>query len=103
MADTTEFFNTYLPNKLKDNPDLADMGVTFQFDIDGAGTWSLHLKDGGSVAEGATDDADCVVSCAKDDWEGLLDNPANGMMLFMQGKLKATNLGLATKLQQILG
>lgn len=103
MADTNEFFGTFLPKKLEDNPDLAEMGVVFQFDIEDAGTWSLFLKDGGKVTEGATEDADCVITCAKEDWEGLLDNPASGMMLFMQGKLKASNLGLATKLQQILG
>jgi len=103
MADTAVFFNEYLPQKLKDNPDLADMGSIFQFDIEGAGTWSLHLKDGGIVSKGPTDDAECVITCAQEDWEGLLDNPSSGMMLFMQGKLKASNLGMATKLQQILG
>ena len=40
-----------------------------------------------------------MVTCAKEDWENLLDNPSLGMMLFMQGKLKASNLAVATKLQ----
>jgi len=103
MADTAAFFNEYLPEKLKANPDLADMGSSFQFDIEGAGTWSLQLTDGGKVTEGPLEGADCIITCAQEDWEGLLDNPSSGMMLFMQGKLKASNLGMATKLQQILG
>ena len=103
MADTAAFFSEFLPNKLQNDSELGDMGSTFQFDIEGAGTWSLILKDGGQVLEGELEDADCVITCAKEDWESLLDNPASGMMLFMQGKLKASNLGMATKLQQILG
>ncbi|MFT6145824.1 MAG: hypothetical protein ACJATT_002335 [Myxococcota bacterium] len=103
MADTTEFFTDYLPGKLKDNPSLSSIGSVYQFDIDGAGSWTVDLKtDGGAVVEGAADAADCVVTIAKDDFEGLLDNPANGMILFTQGKLKVSNIGLAMSLQKIL-
>jgi hypothetical protein len=93
MADTNQFFSAYLPKKISSNPGLADtVNAIIQFDIDGAGTWTVNLKDN-----------DCVISCAKEDFENLLDNPSLGMMLFMQGKLKASNLALATKLQNILG
>ena len=38
MADTSDFFANYLPNKLKENPDLvSDIDAVFVFDIDGAG------------------------------------------------------------------
>jgi putative sterol carrier protein len=104
MADTNEFFNAYLPKKIASNPDLADtVNAIIQFDIEGAGTWTVNLKDSAEVNEGATDDNDCVISCAKEDWENLLDNPSLGMTLFMSGKLKASNLALATKIQNILG
>ena len=49
------------------------------------------------------EEADCIITCAKDDWESMLDNPALAMQLFMMGKLKASDLGLATQLQKILG
>ncbi len=103
MAETAAFFNEFLPAKLNNESDLLEMDIIFQFDIEGAGTWSLTLKEGGGVVEGPNEDADCVITCAQEDWEAMLDNPSMGMMLFMQGKLKASNLGLATKLQQILG
>lgn len=104
MADTNEFFSSYLPNKISKNTDLADtVDAIIQFDIDGAGTWTVDLKNNAEVRAGATEENDCVISCAKEDWENLLDNPSLGMMLFMQGKLKASNLALATKLQNILG
>ncbi|HJN73804.1 MAG TPA: SCP2 sterol-binding domain-containing protein [Myxococcota bacterium] len=101
MADTAVFFSDYLPNKLAADESLKDIGKTFLFDIEGAGKWSLDLSEL-SVSEGG-DDADCVITCAKDDWEMMLDNPSLAMQLFMMGKLKASDLGLATQLQRILG
>ena len=104
MADTNEFFGTVLPAKLGENPDLAaEINAVYQFDVDGAGTWTVDLTDGGSVSEGAHDEPGCTVTCAKEDFETLLDNPASGMMLFSLGKLKVSNVGLALSLQKILG
>lgn len=95
---TTAFFSDFLPNKLEG----SDLGNgTFQFDIDGAGTWSVDLGEK-AVSEGATEGADCVISTDVATWEGILDNPSSAIQAFMLGKLKATNIGLATKLQQIL-
>lgn len=104
MAETADFFGSFLPNKLEKNPDLAaSIGKIFQFDIDGAGTWTLDLTDGGGkVAEGGSDGADCVITAKKDDWETILDNPGKAVQMVMMGKLKVSNLGLATQLQKIL-
>ena len=101
MADTAEFFATYLPEKLSNDPSLKDIGSSYLFDIEGAGKWTLDLT-AGTVTEGG-EAADCVITCAQDDWENMLDNPALAMQLFMMGKLKASDLGLATQLQKILG
>jgi len=104
MAETADFFGAFLPGKLEKNPDLAaSIGKIFQFDIDGAGTWTLDLTSGGgSVAEGASDSADCVITAKKADWETILDNPNKAVQMVMMGKLKVSNLGLATQLQKIL-
>ena len=101
MATTEEFFSTYLPGKLEENPSLKDIGASFQFDINGAGTWSLDLS-AGTVSEGALDGAGCVITTDRATWEKILDNPSSAIQMFMMGKLKASNIGLATKLQQIL-
>ena len=104
MADTLEFFSTYLPQKLVDQPDLKTMGAVFQFDISGAGTWSLALTgDDAGVTEGPCANPTCVITTDKATWEGILENPGKAMQAFMMGKLKASNIGQATKLQQILG
>jgi hypothetical protein len=103
MADVKEFFTDYLPKKLVENPDLAaDVNAVYQFDIEGAGIWTVDLTDGGSVSEGAHDEPGCVVTVAAEDFATLLENPAMGMMLFAQEKLKVSNLGLALSLQKIL-
>lgn len=99
MADTVEFFTTFLPKKLE-NPALTGTEV-FQFDVTGAGTWSLDLG-ARTVTEGPHANPGCKITVAKADWEAILDNPAKATQMFMMGKLKATNIGLATKLQKIL-
>ena len=104
MADTHDFFANYLPSKLAKNPDLAkSINATYQFDIDGAGTWTVDLTGDGAVSEGGIDAPGCVVTAKKADFEKLLDKPSSGMMLFTMGKLKVTNVGLAMSLQKLLG
>lgn len=105
MSNVASFFNDSLPAKLTEHPDLADeINAIYQFDIEGAGTWTVDLTEApGSVSEGAHDDPGCVVTCADEDFSSLLENPATGMMLFTMGKLKVSNVGLALSLQKILG
>ncbi len=103
MSKTQGFFNEYLPNKLEKNPDLAkSINAVFQFDIKDAGTWTLDLKGNNEVREGAADGADCVITAADSDWNAILDNPSKAVTMVMMGKLKISNLGLATQLQKIL-
>ena len=104
MADVADFFANELPKKLQDNPDLAeDINASYFFDIDGAGQWSVDLTEApGTVSEGEIDEPGCVVTAAAADFGTLLDNPAQGMMLFTMGKLKVSNVALALSLQKIL-
>lgn len=105
MADTKEFFDTFLPKKITDNPSLASsVKASFLFEITGAGSWSLDLTNPpGSVTEGAIENPGVTITVSKDDWEKLLDNPGVAMQLFMMQKLKVKgNVGLAMQLQKIL-
>lgn len=101
MADTFEFFEKMLPAKLAADPDLKSLDAVYQFEIDGAGTWTLDLKVG-EVRNGATDAADCVIMVSREDWEQVVDNPMLATSFFMGGRLKTTALGLAIQLQKIL-
>ncbi|MED5371047.1 MAG: SCP2 sterol-binding domain-containing protein [Myxococcota bacterium] len=101
MADHVEFFTKTLPAKFEAEPNLKDIGASFAFNIDGGTSYTINLAES-SVTEGAGA-ADCTINVGKDDFEALLDNPGMAMPLFMQGKLTADNLGLATQLQTLLG
>lgn len=105
MAETREFFETYLPNKIAKDPTLANLKAVFQFDIKDAGTWTLDLSSPpGSVSEGPAANPSCTLSISKADWEQILDKPSYAMQCFMTGKLKvAGQMALAMQLQKILG
>lgn len=103
MADTKDFFANWLPNKLSGNPDLVkSINAIYQFDIDGAGQWTVDLTGSGTISEGPSASPGCVVTAAKADFENMLDNPSSAMMLFMSGKLKVTNVALGISLQKLL-
>ena len=103
MSKTNEFFSSYLPNKIEKNPDLAgDVNAIFHFDINGAGQWTLDLKEGSGVSEGLNGASDCVLTTDEASWEQILDNPGKAVSMVMMGKLKISNLSHATKLQKVL-
>jgi hypothetical protein len=103
MADTNDFFANWLPNKLATNPDLVkSINAVYQFDVDGAGQWSVDLTGDGTITPGPHENPGCVVTATKADFEQMLDNPSAAMMLFMSGKLKVTNVGLGISLQKLL-
>jgi hypothetical protein len=104
MADVQDFFSNYLPKKVSDNPALAkEVNAVYQFDIEGAGIWTVDLTEASTgVRVGAAENPGCTVTVKQEDFASLLDNPSSGMMLFMQGKLKVTNVGMALSLQKIL-
>ncbi len=100
MADTVTFFTEYLPEKISQDETIKDIPGTFLFDIAGAGKWTLNCAEG-SITEGG-ESADCTVTCAKEDWEKMLDNPGLAMTLFGMGKLQVDNLQMGLQLNQIL-
>ncbi|MEQ1503160.1 MAG: SCP2 sterol-binding domain-containing protein [Myxococcota bacterium] len=103
MGDTNDFFTNWLPNKLKNNPDLVkSINAVYQFDIDGAGQWAVDLTGAGTISAGPHASPGCTVTATKADFEQMLDNPSSAMMLFMSGKLKVTNVGLGISLQKLL-
>lgn len=104
MASTAEFFEKFLPEKIAANPGLqASVKNSIQFDVGGAGTWTLDLSSApGEVKAGPIENPGCVITVGQADWEKLLDNPGQAMQLFMMGKLKASNVALALQLQKIL-
>ena len=102
MSKTAEFFNG-LNERTKSGEFTSQAGNVFQFIIEGAGTWTLDLKDNNSVSNEGTDSADCTIETDSATFEAMLENPMVAMNAFMSGALKADNLMLAMQLQQFLG
>ncbi len=102
MSKTAEFFNG-LNERAGNGEFTSQAGNVFQFIIEGAGTWTLDLKDSNSVSNEGTDSADCTVETDSATFEAMLEDPMVAMNAFMNGTLKADNLTLAMQLQQFLG
>ena len=104
MADTKQFFSEFLPARIAKDPALAQsVNAVYQFEIAGAGTWTLDLTPAvNQVTEGAATNPGCVLKADKETWEKILDNPSLAIQMAMMGKLRVSNIGLATQLQKIL-
>ncbi len=101
-----ELFNTQVPEALKAHPDKAkEIGAVYLFKITGddGGTWTVDLASATpSCTPGDKGNAQCTIEVAHADFKQMLANPAMGMQLYFQGKLKVTgDPMLATKLQKL--
>ena len=101
-----ELFDTQVPEALAKHPDKAkEINAVYLFKIagDGGGTWTVDLTaNPPAVTQGDKGNAQCTFEVAHDDFKQMLTNPAMGMQLYFQGKLKVTgDPMLATKLQKL--
>jgi len=105
-VDIQKLFNEEIPAKLAQHADEAKkVGATFQMNItgEGGGEWFVNVSDTGPSIKPGTEAADCTITIASEDFQKLHENPqANGMQLFLAGKLKvAGNQMLAMKLSKL--
>lgn len=101
-----QLFNVDVPEALTKFPDKAnEIGAIYVFKIsgDGGGTWTVDLQAKPPVVtQGDSGKAQCTFEVAHADFLQMMTNPALGMQLYFQGKLKITgDPMLATKLQKL--
>lgn len=101
-----ELFDVQMPQALAKSPDKAkEVGAVYVFKItgEGGGEWTVDLKsDSPGITKGVQPGANCTIEVANADFVDMLQNPAKGMQLFMQGKLRVTgDPMLAMKLQKL--
>lgn len=101
-----ELFDVQMPEAIGKAPDKAkEVGAVYVFKItgEGGGEWTVDLKsDKPSINKGVLPGANCTIEVANTDFVDMLANPAKGMQLFMQGKLRVTgDPMLAMKLQKL--
>jgi len=107
MSDIKKLFNETFPAKIAANPAaVSSIGATYQFIITGddGGEWFIDAKSATpSVVAGNPGGAECTMTLSSSDFTKLIENPqANGMQLYMGGKLKvAGNPMLAMKLNKL--
>jgi len=86
--------------------DLSDINAIFQFDIKGEeeGHWTVDLKSSpGTVVAGQSDNADCTIGMADEDFFSLATGELDPTMAFMKGKVKIKgNMALALKLDKLM-
>lgn len=103
-VDTKKLFNEEIPAGLAANAeDAKTIGAKFQMNITGSGEWFIDVSESGPSCKAGTEAADCTITITEEDFQKLVENPqANGMQLYMSGKLKvAGNPMLAMKLQKL--
>jgi putative sterol carrier protein len=81
----------------------AGMTNSYIFEIEGAGTWKVDVKDGNvAVAEGGGGDADATISASEETFGKIASGDLNATTAYMTGKLKVKgDMGAAMKLQKL--
>ncbi len=100
MATVKEFFES-LPSQVGASK-TAGMHNTYVFEIEGAGTWTVAVRDGRvDVTEGGGD-GDCTISASEENFERIVNGEQNPTTAYMSGKLKIRgDMGAAMKLQKL--
>ena len=101
-----ELFDKQVPEAISKNPDKAkEIGAVYLFKITGddGGEWTVDLASAEPFCKpGVHGSPQCTIEVAHADFKSMLTNPAMGMQLYFQGKLKVTgDPMLATKLQKL--
>jgi putative sterol carrier protein len=101
VADGAREFFATLESRV-DEAKTAGLTATYLFDIDGAGKWTVDVKDGKlNVSEGG-DEADCTISISQENFEQLISRELNPTSAYMTGKLKVKgDMSAAMKLQKL--
>ena len=102
MAQSVSEFFEGLPGRV-DESKTAGMNNTYRFDIDGAGSWTVDVRDGKvSVEQDGGADADCTISTSEETFQKLVNGEQNPTTAYMTGKLKVKgDMGAAMKLQKL--
>jgi putative sterol carrier protein len=95
-----DFFDS-LPTRA-DAEKLAGMNNSYQFDIEGEGSWHVVVADGAvNVTEGEGD-ADTTITTSGETFEQIVSGDQNPTTAYMTGKLKIKgDMGAAMKLQKL--
>lgn len=101
MSDSVTEFFTGLPARV-DPAKTAGLNNSYVFDIDGAGTWTVKVADGGVTVDEGDTGGDCTIAASADVFAQIVRGEKNPTAAYMSGKLKIKgDMGAAMKLQKL--
>jgi putative sterol carrier protein len=88
MRDIIESFFEHLA-KHSCVPRLRNSSGNCRWNIEGAGSWTLSIKEGAySVTKDSSEvEVDCDITCSKDDFIRMIQGQQNPMTVFLQGRI----------------
>jgi putative sterol carrier protein len=96
----SEFFEK-LPSRVEPSK-TAGMNNSYVFAIEGAGTWTVRVSDGGVTVEDGDTGGDCTIATSAETFEKVMKGEQNPTAAYMSGKLKIKgDMGAAMKLQKL--
>jgi putative sterol carrier protein len=100
VSVVSEFFEQ-LPTRVEPGK-TAGMNNSYVFAIDGAGTWTVRVTDGGITVEDGDTGGDCTIAASAETFEKVMKGEQNPTAAYMSGKLKIKgDMGAAMKLQKL--
>ncbi len=101
MADSVKEFFDGLEARVDDSK-TAGMNNSYLFDIEGAGKWTVDVRDGKLTVTEGGDSADCEISASEETFSKVMGGEMNATTAYMTGKLKIKgDMGAAMKLQKL--
>jgi putative sterol carrier protein len=98
---TAEEFFKELPNRVAPAK-TAGMNNSYVFAIEGAGTWTVRVKDGGVTVDEGDTGGDCTISTSAETFERIVSGEQSPTVAYMSGRLKVKgDIGAAMKLQKL--
>jgi putative sterol carrier protein len=71
-----------------ENPQLKGIAGSYRFDVEGAGSWRLEVKDGVTSVSESTAPADCVIRCDEADFVRISRGEQNLLTALLQGRVQ---------------
>ena len=101
MADAVKEFFESLPERVGTGR-TAGMSNSYVFAVEGAGTWTVRVGEGGVTVDEGDTGGDCTISTSAATFQRLVNREQNPTAAYMTGKLKVKgDIGAALKLQKL--
>ena len=105
MSTPKEIIENKIVAALQNHPDLVKkINALYRLDLSGTngGTWMIDTRESTCGVRQTDEKGDCTITMTDENFVGLVKGTLNPMMAFTLGKIKATDVGLAMKLGQLL-